>query len=47
MLKPIKKMNKKMKKPNTLVNIAFKFVAAKIRENPYSQQALNQIIEWI
>lgn len=33
MLKPIKKMNKKIKKPNTLVNIALSFVGAKIREN--------------
>lgn len=36
-----------MKKPNTLVNIAFKFVAAKIHENLFMPQAQNQILEWI
>lgn len=32
MLKPIRKMNKKMKKPNTWVNIVDTFVAAKIQQ---------------
>lgn len=39
MLKPIKKMNKKMKKPSTFVNIRFIFVAAKVQHFPFWQKA--------
>jgi hypothetical protein len=38
-LKPIKKINKKMKKPSTFVNITYNFVTAKVQHFPFWQKA--------
>ncbi|MGK0407495.1 MAG: hypothetical protein ACJAZH_001314 [Roseivirga sp.] len=35
MLKPIKRINKKMKNPSTLVNITYNFVTAKVQHFPF------------